>query len=188
MKHTLTAVLVMTALGATAANAQTVESLTHTVGMTAIVPPVCSFTSPPMQDDGRLSGVSAANSTFTLPIDPVAASVSAEATDALTFTQAFCNTDSTISLSRNGFKHEDFDTLPPLPSQMLKQIHYSAKVTWGSTATLVALPASGTNSATAPVGPKIGDLRLEISVPVDPAPLVAGDYTDTLTFSVVPNV
>ncbi|NJM35865.1 MAG: hypothetical protein HC850_15555 [Rhodomicrobium sp.] len=188
MKHLISAALMTLSLGVSAASAQTIQSLTHDVHMTATVDPACSFTAPPSNINGNLDVTGPSNSTFILPIDFVTATVTQLESDTLNFPNAFCNTASTIYLSRSGFKHENYNNLTDMPNQMAKEIHYGAKVTWGETTTLVSLTAGGLNNATSgSLGPRFGSLNLAISVPADNAPLVAGDYLDTLRLSVIPD-
>lgn len=177
MKKILVCVLSLFA-SAALANAQSPQSLTHSVDLSAEVPKACYFDSGPTPAGSNFSVSSGTNSTFTVNIDPVSAKV-IPSNDTLTFANAFCNTASTISLSRTGLT-----TTGTATADFAASIDYQVDVTWGTES--VGLDLGGPNANSDALGPISGDLTMEIYVPED-GRLLPGSYDDTLVLTVTPN-
>jgi hypothetical protein len=178
MKRIMLCVLSLFAFS-TLANAQTPQTLTHSVGLTAEVPKACFFDSGPTAGGLNFSVSSGTNSTFTVQIDPASARV-IPSSDTLTFANAFCNTASTIALSRTGLK-----TTGTATPDFGASINYGANVSWGGE--MLGLDPGGPNANSDALGPITGTLSLEIDVPADDGRLLPGDYFDTLVLTVTPN-
>jgi hypothetical protein len=78
----------------------------------------------------------------------------------------------------------------PVSNQFLTQVNYTATAKWGTLADLVL---NTSTNGTDPVslvssGPNKGDLIVTLQTPAASAPLVEGEYQDTLIIKVGPVV
>jgi hypothetical protein len=104
---------------------------------------------------------------------------------------ATCNTPSKVRMqtANGGVKH---DSIASPPSGFHANINYSASVFWGTFTPLGGLVTSGVageHSLPNPAlsaAPREGTLTVSLFFVPDTVPLVAGNYTDTLTVSVEP--
>jgi hypothetical protein len=104
---------------------------------------------------------------------------------------ATCNSPSKITMTtaRGGVKH---DTIGSPPPGFRSNINYSASVFWGGFTPLggiVTIGTAGAHSLPNPAlsgAPREGTLTVSLFFVPDTVPLVAGNYTDTLTVSVEP--
>jgi hypothetical protein len=183
MKHTLTAALVMTALGATAVNAQTASNaISHQINVQANVDEYCSLGNPGTislgagrNGNGFVTGATSAASTFKVDIEGLN---TLETNGTIEFPNASCNTLSNVTVSRSGLINQDITDTGAFEGQ----IPYSFLLTWGEdhqmTDTATTMQAS--------VGPVSSPATMEITVVPGIGPLAKGTYRDTITVTITP--
>lgn len=109
----------------------------------------------------------------------------------LNYPGVMCNYGATLSLrSLNGGMKIVGPSVTPVSNQFLTQVNYTATAKWGTLADLVL---STSTNGTDPVslvspGPNKGDLIITLQTPASTAPLVQGEYQDTLIIKVGPVV
>jgi len=178
-KTLLNALLVLFAMTGSA-TAQT-TSFSHSIDLAADVPKVCSFESGPTATTGSdLVASPGVNSTFTVQVDPNTSKVK-ESDGTLTFANAFCNTASKLTITRQGLSTEDASV-----NGFTTDIVYNVGFTWGGQS--VDMLTNGGNSIEADLGPLIGDLSVQVNIPSadNPLLLLEGQYTDILVINVTP--
>jgi hypothetical protein len=165
-------------------HAQGVTSFTHNVGISATVPKICSFEGNVTPSGPPFSITDNENSLFAVQINSQTSTVM-NATGSISFTNAFCNTASNATLSRDGLTSGvtasgTFDS----------QIYYHAKLLWDSSVASIHLsPLDTVLEKTAPLGPIDGNLDIIIEVKsTDNTKLLPGNYTDTLSLTITPQL
>lgn len=151
--------------------------------MQANVPPACTFPGPtPSSGNAYLTGVSAAGSTMTVPIN--AANKADIAQVELAFEGASCNAPMNLTMTTTPILFQGGTILQDFAGE----IDYEATLSWnGDTVASRMATATGIQVATQnDVPPNAGNLTLTIITIAGTQPLMKGLYRGTLTLSLVP--
>jgi hypothetical protein len=153
----------------------------HTVTLSATVPGICSLSAAATDPSGPFKNVTDTGSTFAVGVNPASGVVS-ETSGILSFGQATCNGSSKLTLSRVNGKLKGPNTTSGLPNS----INYTAQAQWNGLSP-VELNSSSDLSKDMNIPGGAGSIDLTITVPETQQPLLAGQYSDTLTVTLAAN-
>jgi hypothetical protein len=168
-----------TLLFATSASA---DGLAHSIELSAFADLSCSFDGTQTKG-GALDTLNETTSSLEVPFGSDGGVV--ETNGSLKFANSFCNGNhTTVTLTRDGFLATKYAANSVIPGFKHK-IEYYAGASWGGGNDIVYLDGDDKTSFTT-VGARTGDFVINIHVPSNAGPYLAGQYRDMLILAVVP--
>jgi hypothetical protein len=181
--------LILTSLGFGAQVAQSADSASGELQIQGVAQRTCLMPDPTAINSGNAS-VQSMTVTVNNLINQQNATIQAWQVS-LNYPGVMCNYGATLSLrSLNGGMKAVGPALTPVSNQFLTQVNYTATAKWG---TLSDLVLNTSTNGTDPVslvspGPNMADLLVSLQTPASTAPLVEGNYQDTLIIKVGPTI
>lgn len=169
------------------------SSANQVITISGSAPNVCTLGNPAQQAVTGNIAVSGSNVTITGLFNTNDATLAAGSVT-LRFA-GMCNYAHNIQLrSANGYLYNTTGSLPPLGGEFVRRVGYAADYSWAGqtrtgaisdqTSTTTAGSAGGnpqTSTALAIGGANAGDLDVKLNFAANTNPVVAGNYSDTLT-------
>lgn len=166
------------------------QSASQDINLTASVTPFCTFTSaaPVISNATNITVVSAASPTSAVQITtPTTATGLAQGASFLYEIGALCNAASTATITSLGGGLKDSTPEPIASGTFKNRLDYTATVQWGLSSQFTTNGTANASATSSQSGPRNGPVAVSVAfAPDNSAPVVAGDYADTLRITLAP--
>ena len=166
------------------------QSATQNIILNATVTPFCTFTSaaPVISNTTNITVVSAASPNSAVQIStPTNASGLAQGASFLYEIGALCNAASTTTITSLGGGLKDSTPEAVVSGVFKNRLDYTATVQWGLSSQFTTNGTVNISATSNQSGPRSGPVAVSVAfAPDNSAPVVAGDYSDTLRITLAP--